>query len=366
MYIVDIATKKMTKATPCTFKSLGLKERQDLQEWIANEPSSLGEDLLIIQKEFAGFADTKERLDLLALDKQGNIVVIENKLDDSGKDVTWQALKYASYCSSLSKQNVIDIYQDYLGSSANAVDSICEFFDGKELDDIEINQGDTNLRIFLVAGHFPIEVSSTVLWLRNFGIDMSCFKVSPFTYNGHLLVDFDQIIPVKDVEDYTVKLANKKKAEDASTKSSVIRYDERKKFWEAFIDYNKQHGGLYANNSATTDAWLGKGGIGMSGVGVNIVITNDKCRTELYFNSGEKDKNKRMFDYLCTHKDAIDAAIPGLVWQRLDDKVTCRICIHQQLSFKNEDDQESIFKFFMSTTETMIQVFSKYAKSFKH
>jgi len=42
---------------------------------------------LVIQKEFDGFNETNERLDLLALDKQGNIVVIENKLDDSGKDV---------------------------------------------------------------------------------------------------------------------------------------------------------------------------------------------------------------------------------------------------------------------------------------
>lgn len=53
-----------------------------MQEWIANNPESLDEELLIIQKEFDGFNDTNERLDLLALDKQGNLVVIENKLDD--------------------------------------------------------------------------------------------------------------------------------------------------------------------------------------------------------------------------------------------------------------------------------------------
>jgi hypothetical protein len=44
--------------------------------------------MLIIQKEFCGFNDTNERLDLLALDKWGNLVIIENKLDDSGRDVT--------------------------------------------------------------------------------------------------------------------------------------------------------------------------------------------------------------------------------------------------------------------------------------
>lgn len=72
MYILDPKTKRLIKAEECTFNSLNLKERQDLQEWIADEPESLGEPLLIIQKEFDGFADTRERLDLLALDKNGN------------------------------------------------------------------------------------------------------------------------------------------------------------------------------------------------------------------------------------------------------------------------------------------------------
>ena len=114
MYIIDKDSNKLIKVEKKTFKSLGLDERHNLQEWIAKEPSSLGEDLLIIQKEFDGFADTKERLDLLAIDKSGNLVIIENKLDDSGRDVTWQAIKYASYCSSLSKSDVVEIYQKYL------------------------------------------------------------------------------------------------------------------------------------------------------------------------------------------------------------------------------------------------------------
>jgi len=101
MYVIDKKSNRVSKVQQKTFSELGFMERKHLQEWIANEPSILGEELLVIQKEFDGFSDTKERLDLLALDKEGNLVVIENKLDDSGRDVTWQALKYASYCSSL-------------------------------------------------------------------------------------------------------------------------------------------------------------------------------------------------------------------------------------------------------------------------
>ena len=83
MYQINKIQNKITKLKECTFSELKFKEREHLQEW----------------KEFDGFNDTKERLDLLALDKQENLVVIENKLDDSGRDVTWQVIKYASYCS---------------------------------------------------------------------------------------------------------------------------------------------------------------------------------------------------------------------------------------------------------------------------
>ena len=99
MYKIDRQNNKIETLKKRSFADLGFKEREHLQEWIAKEPSVFGEELLIIQKEFSGFSDTQERLDLLALDKQGSLVIIENKLDDSGRDVTWQALKYASYCS---------------------------------------------------------------------------------------------------------------------------------------------------------------------------------------------------------------------------------------------------------------------------
>ena len=109
MFEIKRDENSITKIEQKTFSELQIKERDHLQEWIAKTPASLGEELLIIQKEFSGFKDTNERLDLLALDKEGNLVIIENKTDDSGKDVVWQALKYVSYCSSLKTSQIIDI-----------------------------------------------------------------------------------------------------------------------------------------------------------------------------------------------------------------------------------------------------------------
>jgi len=84
MYQINKSDNNITKLEERLFSDLGFTERAHLQEWIAKNPDVLGEELLIIQKEFQGFNDTKERLDLLALDKEGGLVVIENKLDDTG------------------------------------------------------------------------------------------------------------------------------------------------------------------------------------------------------------------------------------------------------------------------------------------
>ena len=86
---------------------------RDIQEWVAANPGILGEDLLIIGKEFSGFDLTNERLDLLAVDLDGKLVIIELKRDDTGTDVHWQAIKYASYFKRADADAIIGMMADY-------------------------------------------------------------------------------------------------------------------------------------------------------------------------------------------------------------------------------------------------------------
>jgi hypothetical protein len=151
----------------------------------------LGEELLVIQKEFAGFSDTQERLDLLALDKDGSLVIIEHKLDDTGRDVTWQALKYASYCARLTKEEIRHIYQDYLDRTEpnqKADGRLCDFFRVEDFQELTLNKGLAR-RIIMVAANFRKEVTSTVLWLMNFKIRIQCFKVTPYSMGDDLFLN---------------------------------------------------------------------------------------------------------------------------------------------------------------------------------
>ena len=70
MFKVILSENRLVRLEKRRFSDLNLQERPHLQEWLVQTPEALGEELLVIQKEFDGFADTRERLDLLALDKK--------------------------------------------------------------------------------------------------------------------------------------------------------------------------------------------------------------------------------------------------------------------------------------------------------
>jgi len=360
MYRIKKDTNSIAKIEEKTFSQLGFKEREHLQEWLAGNPTALGEELLIIQKEFSGFRDTNERLDLLAIDKQGSLVIIENKLDDSGKDVTWQVLKYASYCASLSKEHIRDIYQDYLDKQpekGNAEEKISDFLEGKDFEEINLNVGNTQ-RIIMVAGKFRKEVTSTVLWLMNFNLRVQCFKVTPFAFGDELLLNVEQILPIQDAEEFSVSMANKAQDEIVTQESTKTRHLIRIDFWKKFLEASNQVNKLFSNISPSKDNWCGIG-IGMSGVNLNVIATGKYCRAEIYFNRGSQEENKDLFDFTANMKDDIQNSFGGeLEWSRMSEKVSCRIK-HQlnDVDVFNREDWDKMIEFLVDTSERMVKSF---------
>jgi hypothetical protein len=340
MFYIDKGNNSIKPLKAHSFSELGFKERQDLQEWIAKYPSCLGEDLLIIQKEFAGFSDTQERLDLLALDSKGRLVIIENKLDDSGKDVIWQAMKYASYCASLKTESICGIYQDYLirtGQPGAASELIADFLEVADLSEVTLNRG-VSQRIMLIAANFRKEVTSTVLWLMNFKLQVQCFKVTPWSMADDLFLNVEQIIPVKDTQDFVIGLADKAQDEVQTSSAEAARHTIRREFWREVIPVMQTKSRLYDNISAGVSSHIGAGS-GMRGVGFNFAAGGKYGRAEIYIDRGEQAENKYVFDQLLAQREALEAAFGGpLVWERLDHRRASRIkCETEANIFERED-----------------------------
>lgn len=362
MFIVDKDSNRITPVHSKAFQDLGFKERENLQEWIANQPDCLGESLLIIQKEFDGFSGTNERLDLLALDKEGSIVVIENKLDDSGKDVVWQVLKYVSYCSTLTKQQIVEIFQSYLdkfspGSSAE--ERIAEFFDNKPFNEIILNGKDQRM-ILVAGGYFRKEVTATVMWMLNHKIRVQCLKFQLKEYDNQIYLDVEQIIPAVDAEEYFIKMADKSREENEISEKNrgieVLRID----FWNELLKELNKHTNLYRNVSASEGHWLSAGS-GVRGCPYDIIITKSYVSLGVSIVRTNREENKKIFDNLIKMKPEIDGKYgEGLIWERMEEKKMSRIAHRlEDVDLTDRNDWKEMINFFCKHIPKLEEAFKE-------
>ncbi len=200
---------------PTSFAELGLQERQHLEEWIKKNPDILGTKLLLIASEYDRFDKSEKRLDLLALDAEGKLVIIELKRDAAGSYADLQALHYAAFCSTMTFEDIVDLYAKFAKTNTEeAEQNIREFVNKKDFSTV-----DNKPRIILAAGGFDDpEITSCVLWLRSFGVDISCVEITPYRMSGTAIVLAPRvIIPLPEAKDYIVR-AERKEAVQSGVK----------------------------------------------------------------------------------------------------------------------------------------------------
>ena len=220
--------KEKNRIVPCEetdFKSNNILERQHIEKWIENYPDILGEQLFVVTTEYDKFDKTNERLDILALDKDGNLVVVELKRDDSGKSADLQAIKYAAYCSTLRLDDVCQLHREYAKNRGKEFDDdrirdkILGFIENEEFEEVSDRS-----RIILVARQFRPEVTASVLWLRKFGVEISCVKLSPYDMGkGEIAFESNVVIPLPDAQEFIVETERK---ESRSLTVTQVEYVE--------------------------------------------------------------------------------------------------------------------------------------------
>lgn len=166
--------------------------------------------------------------------KDGNLVVVELKRDDSGKSVELQAIKYAAYCSTLTLEKVSELYRDFKGkrgevlSDEQAKAEILTYIENNEFERLNDRP-----RIILASREFRPEVTASVLWLRSFGIDISCVKLTPYEIKeGVIAFESDTLIPLPEAREFIVKAEEKERAQQTRT----VSQEEYVKFHQELAD----------------------------------------------------------------------------------------------------------------------------------
>jgi hypothetical protein len=306
-----------------SFADLKVRERDDLQRLLRSQIDVLGDDLFVLTEEFGDWDDSRRRIDLLAIDRQANLVVIELKRTNDGGHMELQAIRYASMISAMTFDRAEQIHAEFLvrmGESAEEARTRMLTFLGWDEPDEENFAPD--VRIVLVSEDFGKELTTAVLWLRDRDIDIRCIRLRPYRDGEKRLVDVQQIIPLPEANEYQVQIREK---EQVGRKKRVERHDIRLRFWEGLSAVARDRKTRHANIKPGAYHWLGASS-GIRGLSFNYVIVQEYGVTELYIDRGDAAENKRIFDHLYAQKAEIERSFGGtLQWERLDTKRACRI-----------------------------------------
>lgn len=213
MALFRIANDKVEEVSETSFQVESLLERRDLQRLFRDRIDILVPDAMVLCEEFGRWEDSRRRIDLLCLDRSGQLVVVELKRTEDGGHMDLQAIRYAAMISKMTFSTAVEAHQTYLdarGLEGDAEESILKFLGWDEPQEDEFA---SETLIVLASREFSKELTTAVIWLSEHDIDIRCIKLKPYRLGAELLLDVEQIFPLPEAADYQVRLREKEREE---------------------------------------------------------------------------------------------------------------------------------------------------------
>ncbi|MCA1982201.1 hypothetical protein [Nocardioides nematodiphilus] len=209
MFTIDPTHKKSATALPATELAKMQYTERDLQEWVLAHPQILGEGAMVIASEVGTWQSSagtsvKDRLDVLALGPDGRLIVAELKRGHAPHTVHMQALNYAAMVAALSVEQVAQLYVSRQKTFGVTVE-IEAFIDTMETQYLVTSATLKNPRVVMIASSFPPAVTSTTVWLKERGVDVSLIKFVPYEFpDGSHAVSFSRFFPIPTLEEFRI------------------------------------------------------------------------------------------------------------------------------------------------------------------
>jgi hypothetical protein len=169
-----------------------LDTEERLEDWLFENIALLGLDLLIIGRQVV--TPSRGRIDLLALDAEGAVVIIELKRDLTPREVVAQILDYASWVDSLTPADVESIAQRSVGK--NLSDAFRLRFDTELPETVNDEH-----RMIIVASMLDDSSERIVQYLSSrHSLDINVVFFNCFLQNGSHLIGRSWLMDPQDVE----------------------------------------------------------------------------------------------------------------------------------------------------------------------
>jgi len=294
-------------------------EAIDFTPWLADNIEALGEALgldLELQGREESVGDFS--LDLLAKDLgSGKTVIIENQLTSTDHDHLGKLLTYAA---GFDASFVIWVFEKMRDEHRQALDWLNQ-------------RTDSETQFFGVS------------------VEILQIEASKPAYN------FKPVV-----------FPNEWQKSKRSKKSSGIspRAEAYRNFFQNLIDELREKHKFTGARIGQPQSWYAFSS-GYQGVVYDSSFAQGKrMRTGLYIDTGDLDKNKKLFDWLHERTETIENNFHEKIdWERLDDKRACRIIVYRPGSIEDtEEELKKIHEWSISRLLKFKEVFSPLLKEY--
>lgn len=160
---------------PIALEKSYLDDEDMLEKMIVDNPKIISEEWMLIGKQVktgsGGF------IDLLAIALDGSLIVIELKKDKTPREVTAQALDYASWVAKLGGEQIAQAYSMF--RPGQSLDEAFRKFFGSTLDEDYLNQ---DHKIVIVASSLDESTDRIITYLAERGVNINVLFFQVFTH----------------------------------------------------------------------------------------------------------------------------------------------------------------------------------------
>ena len=158
------------------YQKVNMKKEEGIEEFLEKYPEILGKDIFIIGRQV--ITDTGGRIDLMGMDKKGNLAIVEIKKGTSTRNVVSQILEYGVWAekiqydglNKIAKDKHLEGYPDLYQKFERDFHSIPDPFNDYQ-------------RLYIVAEKIDEKIADVSRYLSEGGIDIKCMELN-FYENG--------------------------------------------------------------------------------------------------------------------------------------------------------------------------------------
>lgn len=160
-----------------------LLNEKELEDLLCTNIEILNKDWLVIGHQVKTSAG--KYIDILCMDRDGDLVIVELKKDLTPREVTAQVIDYASCIGALRLEEIAEYYLQFSQNKQTLNDAF-EIKFGYKLDEDSVNQ---NVKMVIVAAKMDDSTERIVTYLRDkYQVDINILFFSVFHNNGERLI----------------------------------------------------------------------------------------------------------------------------------------------------------------------------------